>query len=403
MRVVIAAVSSNAHMSGVSRHAANVVRCLLTRSDVTKVHLLVSPWEYKYVCEAVSRRDSRLHVHAVSLRPGTLHRNLWYYRQLPAIATQLKADVVHISYPSPIQRRAFHCPVVVTLHDLYPYDVPENFGFPKVLFNRLVLQECLRSADAIACVSESTRLSLTARMPEAISNKAITVYNCVEASVTAVKPSFLDDWAGDPFFLCVAQHRRNKNILLLLQVFKELLSGQRVPSPSRLLIVGMSGPETAQINHYIRESGLKQHVMLESGITDSELQWCYRNCEALLAPSAIEGFGLPVAEALLAGCRVVCSAIPAFSELGGSLCRFVTLGPKQVEEFASAVCDALKERRPSPTALPKLCATVIAEQYMHLYNFVAATFTLSGRSPAFARPFAQVPGIAEGLTGRSHK
>ena len=34
MRIVIAAVSSNTFMSGVSRHAANIVRCLLTRSEV---------------------------------------------------------------------------------------------------------------------------------------------------------------------------------------------------------------------------------------------------------------------------------------------------------------------------------------------------------------------------------
>jgi glycosyltransferase involved in cell wall biosynthesis len=290
----------------------------------------------------------------------------------------------------------------VTLHDLYPYDIPQNFGFPKVFFNRLVLQECVRSADAIACVSESTRLSLTARMPQAISNKAVTVYNCVEPSVAAVKPSFLDDWAGDPFFLCVAQHRRNKNILLLLQTFKELLSSQRITSPSRLLIVGMSGPETAQIYHYIHESGLRQHVMLTSGITDSELQWCYRNCEVLLAPSVIEGFGLPVAEALLAGCRVVCSDIPAFRELGANLCRFVALGPEQVEAFASAVCDAVKERRPSPIALPKLSPTVVANQYMRIYGVVAATFTSSSRSPAFTRPFARVPGVAERLKAADH-
>ena len=64
-------------------------------------------------------------------------RNLWYYNQLPAIVRRLKETVVHFAYPAPVNRHALGCPAVVTLHDLYPYDIPSNFGFPKVLFNRL--------------------------------------------------------------------------------------------------------------------------------------------------------------------------------------------------------------------------------------------------------------------------
>jgi len=119
MRVVVAAVSSNRCISGVSRHAANLVRCLLTRPEITSLHVLVGEWEQKYVNEAIGRQDSRLHIHVVPIGPGTLRRNLWYYRTLPAIASQLHADIVHIAYPSPIRRGAFACPVVVTLHDLY--------------------------------------------------------------------------------------------------------------------------------------------------------------------------------------------------------------------------------------------------------------------------------------------
>ena len=176
MRIVVAAVSSNLAMSGVSRHAANLVKGLLTRPDVSALHLLVAPWEYNYVCESISRKDARLHVHPVQLKRGTLRRNLWYYRTLPLLAEQLHADIVHVAYPSPIHASAFPCPVVVTLHDLYPYDIPSNFGFPKVLFNQIVLRQCLHNANAIACVSESTRLRLGEKLPKAVS-KAVTIYN----------------------------------------------------------------------------------------------------------------------------------------------------------------------------------------------------------------------------------
>ena len=64
---------------------------------------------------------------------------------------------------------------------------------------------------------------------------------------------------------------------------------------------------------------------LSAEFATRELQWCYRKCELLLAPSSIEGFGLPVAEALLAGCRIVCSDILAFRELEGKNCHYVPL------------------------------------------------------------------------------
>ena len=188
MKVVIAAVSSNRSLSGVSRHAANLARCLLMRPEISALHVLVAPWEQGYIKDAISRSDGRLRIHAVPLPEGTLRRNLWYHRTLPAIAEQLRADVVHLAYPSLIRSEAFACPTVVTLHDLYPYDIPSNFGFPKVVFNRVVLRQCLRNACAIACVSEATRQRLGAIMPGLLP-KAVTICNCAESGPPARKPA----------------------------------------------------------------------------------------------------------------------------------------------------------------------------------------------------------------------
>ncbi|MGA7245099.1 MAG: glycosyltransferase family 1 protein [Terracidiphilus sp.] len=373
MRIVVAAVSSNHSMSGVSRHAANLVRGLLTKTEVSALHLLVAPWEHEYVCESISRLDIRLHVHAVQLLPGILHRNLWYYRILPDIAEQLRADVVHFAYPSPIKRGAFPCPTVVTLHDLYPYDIPSNFGFPKVLFNRMILRQCLRNVSAIACVSDSTRLQLGLRLPEAMP-KAVTVSNCVEEGPLPVEPPFVASWGNDPFLLCVAQHRRNKNVLTALRSFNRALKGGEIHSETRLVIVGMPGPETARIHGFVRSAHLTHRVAFASGISDAELHWCYRNCQLLLAPSTVEGFGLPVVEAQLAGCRIVCSDIPAFREVDSGTCHFVELETEEAEElFARAIVSSLCDRRPFPAHLPHLLPAHVAEQYTRLYGRILAS------------------------------
>ena len=368
MKVVIALASSSGQLSGVPRHAINLARCLLTRSEFSEVHLVGAPWQQDFIKDAAPRDDARLHLTSAPIGNSAMSRNLWFYARLPKLAARLNADIVHLAYPVPLQRGAFRCPVVVTLHDLYPFDIPQNFGFPKVFFNRAVLRQCLQMVDAIACVSQCTLSRLNRMSMPGVREKAFVICNSVEQRSSAVAAHPIPGWIQPPFVLCVAQYRRNKNILLALRVFERLLRTNRIALATRILIVGIPGPETPTIQVYIAASGIARSVFLLNGISDDQLDWCYRNCSLLLAPSTIEGFGLPVAEAMLAGCRVVCSDIPAFRELGGSYCHYVSLSPQEVEALADAVHYALSQPPPGPVALPQISAPVIAEQYLDLYR-----------------------------------
>jgi glycosyltransferase involved in cell wall biosynthesis len=384
VKVAIALTSSSGQLSGVQRHAITLARCLLTREEITAVHLIAAPWQRDFVYDAAPREDARLHLHTARVRNTSLSRNMWYYTELPRVAVELTADVVHLGYPTPLNRAAYRCPIVVTLHDLYPYDVPENFGFPKVLFNRLVLQQCLRAADAIACVSESTLARLEGLEPRLALAKAVVIYNCVEAQPCVSTSSPLPRWKGEPFLLCVAQHRRNKNILFLLRVFERLLRARHVADGTRLVIVGIPGPETNAIHRFLTEAKITDQVILLNGLSEEQLQWCYCNSQLLLAPSLVEGFGLPVAEALLAGCPVICSDIPAFREVGGDRCLYVPLDAAAELAFADAVCAAVHERSQRSVGLPQLSAPCIAEQYLQLYRslmFPASTVAAAAICP----------------------
>jgi glycosyltransferase involved in cell wall biosynthesis len=379
MRLMLVAVSSNAQLSGVTRHVANLTRCLLLHSGIEEIHLIAAPWEHQLLRDAIAVEDPRLHIHCVHLDRFPLGRNLWLYFDLPAIACQLKADVVHLSYPVPVNRRKLPCPAIVTVHDLYPWDIPENFGFPKVLFNRLILQQCLRAADALACVSEATIDRLRDREGAKVTAKAVRIYNCVESSRARTGRSPLPGSMNAPFLLCVAQHRRNKNIGLALGALARLLREEAVHPEMQLVVVGIPGPETPSIQRWIETQAAGRNVALLSGISEAELQWCYRNCEALLAPSLMEGFGLPVAEGLLAGCRIVCSDIAPFRELGGEHCRYFALGENAEEAFAGAIRAALKEHRSGPVSLPQLSGKTIAAEYMALYGRVMERAESSSR------------------------
>ena len=369
MKILIALASSSGQISGVQRHALNLASCLLTRPEIAEVHIVAAPWQQSFVEDAGLAGNSRLHRHAAPIGNTALSRNLWFYAQLPSFAARLNADIVHLAYPAPLRRSAFACPVVATLHDLYPYDIPENFGFPKVLFNRAVLRQCLSQADAIACVSASTLGRLSCLDERLAHKKARILLNAVQPQSLPTSEVPVPGFGPDhPFLLCVAQHRRNKNILLVLRAMERLLHRGHLAPQTRLLIVGIPGPETLAIESFIATHGLAQHVLLRNGIPEAQLQWCYRHCEALLAPSVVEGFGLPVAEGLVAGCRIVCSDIPAFREVAASACHFVTLGLGEEENFAAAICAALRQPRPDPIELPQFAADAVAASCLELYR-----------------------------------
>jgi glycosyltransferase involved in cell wall biosynthesis len=357
----------------VQRHAFNLARCLLQQPDISAVHLVLAPWQRELVQGAGFDAGARLATHIAEMKPGSLSRNLWYYRELPALAASLHVDVVHLSYPMPVDARSFACPTVVTLHDLYPYEIPLNFGFPKFIFNRLTLRQCLRNVDAIACVSEATSARLSRYAPAATWRKAVRIYNCVEAEPLCSMVSPISGWNGEPFLLCVAQHRRNKNIPLLIRTFDRLLRSGQIDPRMKLAVIGIAGPETPKLHRLVNSLGLGRSIYFLEGLSEPELQWCYARCEALAAPSITEGFGLPVAEALLAGCRVICSDIPAHREVGDGHCRFIRLGKNAEEALAKGIVATLQEPPKPPIPLPQFSSSLLAEQYVGLYRSLVAS------------------------------
>lgn len=373
MNVLIAAVQFSSEISGLQRHALNLVRCLLRQEGISRVHFALAPWQREMVCAAGLKSSDRIALHVADVNQSLISRNFWYYHSLPQLAERVCPEIVHLSYPVPIRASAFHCPRVLTLHDLYPYEIPENFGFPKVLFHRLILQQCLRNVDGITCVSDTTLQVLRRYTQPSVWRRSIRIHNCVELEPGCAEQPPIPDWHGEPFFLTVSQHRKNKNIPLLIRGLHRLLRENRVAQDMKLIVVGIPGPETAAIYQLVTELQLEHAVIFLHGIKEPALQWCYQHCEALLAPSETEGFGLSVAEALLVGCRVVCSDIPAFHEIDELRCRFVPMGLDLEERFTDSIVDVIRRPRPAPGPLPHLSLEAVGAQYLDCYRNLLST------------------------------
>jgi glycosyltransferase involved in cell wall biosynthesis len=363
MKILIACVPSSVTPDGITRHAINLAASLLHRPEIEEVHLAVGSWQLAFVRSLLDDLAPHCHLVAADCAASSNARNLWYLNALPRLATRLHIDLVHLAYPAPVRKSRFQCPIVTTLHDLYPIDIPHNFGYPRVLLNRFVLSRCLATVDAIACVSNSTLARLKTYAPQ-YAKKSLHIPNCVRTK-EVLCPASDPRLTNRPFLLAVAQHRRNKNLQLTLEAFR-LISRQH---PDLLLVVvGNDGPETSSLQKFLADKLLRARVLLLHGISDQHLQWCYNHCKLLLATSSVEGFGLPIAEAMLTGCPVVCSDIPAFKELGESYCHFVPPNTTAALAFADAIQRVMTLPRPSPQPLLHLSAPFVADQYLRLYR-----------------------------------
>lgn len=369
MHILISAVSSARQPSGICRHAANLAKCLSTGPAVSQLTLLAGRWQVDYFRSAFGLESPTVNIVAADVKNNSYSRNYWYYRMLPQIASRHGADAVHLSFPAPVRRQSFSCPVICSLHDLYPYDSPGNFGYIRVQFNRIFLRQCLNASDAVICSSDFTLGRLRQRAPRAVSGKAMRIYQTVTLDSGSDGRPEQSASAGSPFLLTVAQHRRNKNLQLLVSAFSRLRQQKKSDRRLRLVIVGAEGPETANLHSLVQRLSLQRYVHFESTLTDAELCLLYRTCELMIVPSSIEGFCFPVIEALRCGSRVLCSDIPVLREVGGHPCRYFSLNQKQPESaLAIAIANALLAPAAVPFMSDRFSANEIANQYIALYS-----------------------------------
>ena len=374
MHVFIAALHRPIKPTGVCRHAANLARCLAVKPEVTRISLVIGSWQQHYFETAFSFTSEKIKLVSVNIKNSSLVRNTWFLWGLPQLANKLNPDIVHLSFPFPILKNRFKAPVVTTIHDLYPYECPENFGFPQVLFNRLFLKQAISNSDGLSCVSRVTLDKLLFYFPQLKPQQKIeVVYNYVDFE--GIEIQVPQQLAPDSLFLLsVAQHRQNKNLDLLIKAYAGLLKTHQIDRDCQLIIVGSSGPETENLKNLIRELKIEDKVKLLSAIDDRQLCWLYQNCQAFVIASSTEGFCLPLAEALHFSDRIVCSDIPIFQEIATSKCTYFSLEDAAVNNLTQAIVRVIN--KPSifnQTNIKRFDKLNIAEQYLNLYDRVKAS------------------------------
>jgi glycosyltransferase involved in cell wall biosynthesis len=139
-----------------------------------------------------------------------------------------------------------------------------------------------------------------------------------------------------PEILHVGSTISRKRIPFLLRFFAELT---RDSANVRLIRVG--GPFTSEQARLAGELGLANRIVTMPFLNRAELAAVYRRASITVLPSASEGFGLPITEALSCGTPVIASDLPALREAGGGEVMFCPVDDSRA--WVRAVSNILHE------------------------------------------------------------
>lgn len=207
--------------------------------------------------------------------------------------------------------------IVTTVHD-YTY---ERFlgGTLRGRVHSWQKNRAVAGADRIICVSESTRQDLIQFSGQQYESRAVVIPN-------GVSEGFFPDRAVriEPQVLFVGARGGYKN-------FHSVVVAMEGLEDVRLVLVG-GGPLTKE-----EQSLLQRHVpgrFLHRGyLPEAELNSEYNRSICLVYPSLYEGFGIPVLEAMRAGCAVVAVDSSSIPEVAGTAALLMEKGtPEEVRQ-----------------------------------------------------------------------
>lgn len=122
------------------------------------------------------------------------------------------------------------------------------------------------------------------------------------------------------YVLCVGTLTGRKNLECVMEALLLLAKDGR-PVPHLVL----AGARRKRAEHFIERSEyavLRDRIHVVLNPNQAELRGLYQNALALVIPSRMEGWGLPLGEALWLGTPALASHAPALREAGGSLAQY---------------------------------------------------------------------------------
>lgn len=169
-----------------------------------------------------------------------------------------------------------------------------------------------------------------------------------------------------PYFLIVGRRNKHKNIINMLKAFSQA----RIDKRTRIVFTGPLSNNEHELDGSIKKLGLKNRAVFLEKVTDRDLVILYNNAKALLFVSKLEGFGLPILEAMSAKCPVVTSKSASLPEVAGDCA--ILVDPHNIIKIRQAIetCDQKKFSKVMLSAAQNRASTFTWERTVQKTLFV---------------------------------
>ena len=258
---------------------------------------------------------------------------LQYYRWTGRFAEVKRVpgvDIMHWTYSLPIRMQGV--PNVYTLHDAIPFRLPHAIVQDTYLLFR-VYDEIAKNADAVFTVSEYSLNDLVSLFP-ALRSRIVNTYQAVPEVSEEIVPLAGSEYAHLPlreenYFCFVGTVEPRKNVFQLLE------SHARADTGHDLVLIGPIVNCTPSEKKKLRRFQSRPDVHTLEYISREALESLLGNAKALVFPSLLEGFGLPLLESLRLGTPVIASANSSLPEVGGDAVTWID--PYSTDSLVSAL------------------------------------------------------------------
>jgi glycosyltransferase involved in cell wall biosynthesis len=338
--------------TGVGEYAHELAAALARRlAESGELILFSSSWKDRLpdVAPPGRRVDVRVPVRVLNA--------LWHRLGAPPVEWfSGPIDVAHSFHPLLIP--ATRASQVVTVHDLDFLDHPERTRREiRRDYPALAAAHAQRAA-AVVAVSRFTAGEVVRRL--GVPRDRIVICGS-GAPAWPARPAPVP--RGPILFMGTLEPR--KNVGTLLQAYAELL--HRVPDVPPLWLAGGATEAAAPWLKAIGEPPLAGRVQHLGYIRSDRRYDLYRQASMLVLPSHLEGFGIPVLEAMTVGVPVIVSNRGALPEVAGDAGQIVE------PEDVSGLADAMRRYVEDPVAVAAATARGLEQARRHSWEASAAT------------------------------
>lgn len=308
-----------------------VLRQLQLRHDNNEYFVFVAPGQDHCI-------ESTQRMHIIELKSNFYP--LWEQWRLLHAVQKTKINLLHCtSNTAPI-----YCPVplIITLHDIIYLTTPKSKSMSHYQqlgwhYRRWNVPKILNKCQQIITVSETEYINILHHFPS-LDNKLTVVHNgysnCYhpmdKQKVYEITNKYLSD---EKYLLFLGNTDPRKNIVGVLIAYNDYLS--RSIAPLKLVITGVKQEYVEKLLADNKLKGCISNLVFTNYIPAEDLPALYNGAFAFLYPSLLEGFGIPVLEAMACGIPVITSNCSSLPEVAGK--EAILINPQNAKEIADAI------------------------------------------------------------------